>query len=529
INAVAENVSGGDVELPAESDLVATGLPFGLATANPLVGAMFPTYNGSPAKTDVYIDDIYWDGDEGITLFTKKARNPIPENRSALVAIEQILSWEAPDDPNVIHVSGYDVYLDPNEVNVTNGLAEVRRSTNQPGTSFDPVLLNERQYFWRVDSHIELNDANHTQRVEPGKVWTFTTVPMTPVILTQPVNQVRGVKNGKPDAVFTVEAANAASYQWKKNGNPLIDGGNVSGALTATLTITNVTLADEGQYSCLISNGPANSVLSDTVWLEYARQTGQWAFEQDLTDSIGGNNGTFYDPNVSSGTFEAGKVGSYALALDGINDFAKIPVTALPKAGTEVTFAFWAYNNTPTVSSSALYACTLTSSNRLLNVHVPYSNGSVYFDVSNSDASGYDRISDASGVTVPEWVFWAFTKDVESGTMRVYKNGVLLDQEGSKPLRLYGVEQFFVGAQLGSDLATMSVFFNGLIDDLRIYNYSLDEIEAAYLYADSSGQPVCVYPNDAVLQTYDRNGDCRIGVEDMVDLAANWLYDQFIP
>ena len=45
------------------------------------------------------------------------------------------------------------------------------------------------------------------------------------------------------------------SYQWKKNGVDLSDAGNISGATTDTLTITNVQVADaDPNYSCVATN-----------------------------------------------------------------------------------------------------------------------------------------------------------------------------------------------------------------------------------------------------------------------------------
>ncbi len=57
-------------------------------------------------------------------------------------------------------------------------------------------------------------------------------------------------------AVFSVTAAGTAplAYQWLKDGNPLSDGGNVSGAEAAILTLTNVQATDEADYSVFISN-----------------------------------------------------------------------------------------------------------------------------------------------------------------------------------------------------------------------------------------------------------------------------------
>ena len=44
------------------------------------------------------------------------------------------------------------------------------------------------------------------------------------------------------------------SFQWQKNGVPVPDGGNISGATTPTLVLTNVLEQDEGGYSVVVSN-----------------------------------------------------------------------------------------------------------------------------------------------------------------------------------------------------------------------------------------------------------------------------------
>ena len=86
-----------------------------------------------------------------------------------------------------------------------------------------------------------------------------------PVIASQPssltVTQTQ-------TAVFTVGVSNTVpfGYQWKKGTTALSDGGSISGASTATLTIGNAQASDEDDYSVVISN-PAGTATSTTVHL----------------------------------------------------------------------------------------------------------------------------------------------------------------------------------------------------------------------------------------------------------------------
>ncbi len=110
---------------------------------------------------------------------------------------------------------------------------------------------------------------------------TGTTTPTAPAITTPPV--ATSVIAGK-NAAFTVTASGTAplGYYWLKNNSPLANGGNVSGANTATLALTGVTATDAANYSVLVSNsvGTATSaaaaltvVLPPTISTQPAAQT----------------------------------------------------------------------------------------------------------------------------------------------------------------------------------------------------------------------------------------------------------------
>jgi hypothetical protein len=79
------------------------------------------------------------------------------------------------------------------------------------------------------------------------------TAVVPPSITTQPVSRLAGVGTG---STFTVVASGTAplSYQWTKNGSALADGGNVSGATTATLSLSSLTVGDAANYTAVVTN-----------------------------------------------------------------------------------------------------------------------------------------------------------------------------------------------------------------------------------------------------------------------------------
>ena len=76
---------------------------------------------------------------------------------------------------------------------------------------------------------------------------------LDPFIISQPVGQSA---TAGQTAFFSVGAGGTQplSFQWLKNGVALSDGGNVSGAQTGGLTLSNILGRDAGGYSVMVSN-----------------------------------------------------------------------------------------------------------------------------------------------------------------------------------------------------------------------------------------------------------------------------------
>ncbi len=94
-------------------------------------------------------------------------------------------------------------------------------------------------------------------------VATLTINPATS-ITTQPVSLNA---NSGDNVQFTVSATGSnLTYQWKKDGANINNGGNISGATTSSLTITSVTTSDQGDYTCQVS-GDCGTLTSNAATL----------------------------------------------------------------------------------------------------------------------------------------------------------------------------------------------------------------------------------------------------------------------
>lgn len=74
-----------------------------------------------------------------------------------------------------------------------------------------------------------------------------------PLIVNHPVSLTVG---NLQNARFTVAAIGPGplTYQWFFNGQPLVDGGNISGATTSQLVVSSAVGTNEGTYSVVVSN-----------------------------------------------------------------------------------------------------------------------------------------------------------------------------------------------------------------------------------------------------------------------------------
>ena len=135
---------------------------------------------------------------------------------------------------------------------------------------------------------------------------------------------------------------------------------------------------------------------------------------------------TFLVPDTLSQMCDPSTAGApQFVRMDG-NDRMEIDPVALLGIDTTITLECWVRGDAAVLpTNTTLFEGVNAANQREVNVHLPWSNSRAYWDCGYD--GGYDRIEqDANeGILEGHWVHWAFTKDAETGTMRMFVNGQL--------------------------------------------------------------------------------------------------------
>jgi hypothetical protein len=145
--------------------------------------------------------------------------------------------------------------------------------------------------------------------------------------------------------------------------------------------------------------------------------------------------------------------------------------TALTSIQDEITVSFWAYGDPSLLPANTQLLDGRDAGNRRqANVHLPWSNGEVYWDCGN-DGNGYDRINKPVPTTDFEgkWSHWAFTKNATTGVMNIYLNGQLF-HSGTGKTKKIDLDAF----RFGAGLDDTNPYF-GNIDEIQVWDKALDQ------------------------------------------------------
>jgi hypothetical protein len=221
-----------------------------------------------------------------------------------------------------------------------------------------------------------------------------------------------------------------------------------------------------------------------TLNVEGGQATLDWRFRAywPLDEGSGTNavdaSGYGRDGTITSGTWVTG-IKSNALSFNGSSSTVTLPASAFSSISDQVSIAVWTYGGSTLPKASTVLYAQDASGKRVFNIHLPWSNGTVFWDAGNS--TGYDRISKAATASQYKnaWNHWVFTKNATTGVMNIYLNGTLWHTATGKVKTVGTITTATLGSQLGT-----SNFYHGVLDDVKVFNRALSSDEVYDVYMD---------------------------------------------
>ena len=197
--------------------------------------------------------------------------------------------------------------------------------------------------------------------------------------------------------------------------------------------------------------------------------------ELQLNEALWNDAASVLVPSVSvpEQTWKSSSAGHF-IRFDG-NDRFEVDASALDGIGENVTVEFWQRGNAEfQPENNSICEGVNAMNQRELNIHLPWSNGRVYWDAGYD--GGYDRIDQSAATESYEaqWNHWAFVKDASAGEMSIFLNGSLWHSGSDADNALGEMVRFHIGcnANGGND-------YRGDVDEFRIWSVAIDSATIA--------------------------------------------------
>lgn len=181
-------------------------------------------------------------------------------------------------------------------------------------------------------------------------------------------------------------------------------------------------------------------------------------------DALGANPGTLQGSAqwVASNVFDDRiPVSGSAILFDGFGGAIRIPNFGTVAPTSEITMEFWENVNSPKMQST--FVTSPPDSTNIINAHIPWADGTVYWDFGNEAGGGRLTYSPPDSY-FGTWQHWALVASQQNGGfMKIYRNGI---EVASKS----GANQFTPGAYDLMIGGVPTASFGGSLDEFRIWN-----------------------------------------------------------
>ena len=312
------------------------------------------------------------------------------------------------------------------------------RSASQIQTNRNRRLVGNESglvAYYRLDegSGLTAGDATtngFTGTLSNGVAWVSSTIPIAPpgAVLTsaaQPVGQTFATLNG---SLIPLGQTAAGYFQYGLttaygSTSAAAGAGNGTNAAPVSVFVSGLTAATTYHYRLVATN----------------------------------NSGTTLGQDLAFTTTQPGP--GTAVSFDGVDDRVLVANFCATAPTTEITIELW--QKVSALAEQATFTVNSPSVNNLINAHIPYSDGVVYWDFGDFASGGRLSYTPPQSI-VGTWQHFALVASQSGNFMRIYRNGVLEAQKAGMTPFTQGNFNLYIG---GNGLP-----FAGVIDEFRVWN-----------------------------------------------------------
>jgi uncharacterized surface protein with fasciclin (FAS1) repeats len=283
-----------------------------------------------------------------------------------------------------------------------------------------------------------------------------------------------------------------STITWSNNKG---GGGAASG--TTNWSVSGITLVSGDNLITVTARDAAGNTGTDTITVTYTPgktpqiTTGAfYTFDEGKGTIAADTSGNGNDGTINGAAWTTGKNGS-GLRFNGIDNCVSIP----PMNFDEISISAWFYKNAnDTVNADAIFGGWKQNANAQNEegLELRFYNGrpdTLQFGVITQNSSGVRREGFATynlGNSVGKWYHVTGTYTKATGEQKLYVNGQLVNTQNHPAGNTVVPLTYYPDMRIGYSRADNG-YFNGVIDDVRIYNRALSNQEVINIYNSVPG------------------------------------------
>ena len=460
-----------------------------------------------------------------------------PVDGAIEVPLATSLVW---DTATAEGVAGYYVYLG---ISLDQMVRQNTVMLSKTTGSFAINLEADNTYYWQIEQAMYKDASEVYPAGDPNNYtvnpWHFSSV-KTKVLFDPAYPADIRVKAGEP-AVFSTVAEDplggTIAYQWYYDSDPttpydgeaLSDDSKYSGTATATLTVNDAQLVDQGVYYCSGVNASNYATYSNSARLIIKRKIAHWTFDStDLVDGqyvdiVGDNNATvegvvaFADGIVDDDMVTAPVTEGAIIISDDPNGCADVGTFNPSEETGRFSISAWVQHQEQTDS---------VSWNMIASKRDGWSSldQSYWQFMTTSTGSVKMQSKDLSTVETTNWLItenqWHHVVMTFNGSAAViYVDG--MEEASGDFILADGPDATF---RIGRNDQVVERF-EGAIDDMQVFDYDLSAEDVVDIFYAETGTPKCIYGRPAG----DLDGNCVVDLFDFSVVAGSWLSSGYYP